>query len=683
MGLRRWLPDTLPLRYKLLALALVPVLLVIPGILALTIHWGSGLNIQYLLLKSNTDLSVARDAFQRTQREYLERLGRLADSRTFRLHLDRGDLVAAQAQVQALVRRSGFDFARLIDARGRPLAGDGPARPSSLQARAAGGVPAMGVEIYSHSELAREDPRLAARVRLPLVRTPRAEPTERTLEDRGMVLHAVYPVMDADGRVSALLEGGVLLNGNLAFVDAIRDLVYGPGSLPEGGIGTVTVFLDDVRIATNVELEPGVRAVGTRVSAEVREQVLERGEPWSKRAFVVNDWYIAAYEPIMDVRGERVGMLYAGFLEAPFKNDYQETLAVLLLMFALALVFAAWLAVAGAGSIFKPIETLTAVVRATQAGQHVRIGPVGARDEVGELARQFDAMLDLLEERNRQIRQAADGLEQTVEARTEELRRKNRELEGTIRTLHETRQQLVTAEKFAALGKLSAGIAHEINNPTAILLGNLELLVQELGEAARPAQGEIELMYEQIERINTLVKNLLNYARPAEYAAQLDTADLGNVLERAGTLSRHLAVKAGIRVSIEHRARTPVRINASELQQVLMNLVINAIQAQPGGGMVEVTSDDWEERGVVIGVRDEGHGIPSEQLAKVFDPFFTTKDQESGTGLGLAISYGLVRRTGGHITVESEVGRGTLFQVWLPREPRKEDPGEGWLNLFG
>src|SRR5690606_17694982 len=177
------------------------------------------------------------------------------------------------------------------------------------------GKPATGVDIFENADLERLSPDLAARARLPLVSTPNAVPTERTEETRGMVVQSASPVTLGDGR-AAVLVGGILLNQNLVFIDTINDLVYREASLPESSQGTATLFLDDVRISTNVRLFEGRRALGTRVSAAVRSAVLGEGRTWLDSAFVVNDWYISAYEPITDRRGERVGMLYVGFLEA-------------------------------------------------------------------------------------------------------------------------------------------------------------------------------------------------------------------------------------------------------------------------------------------------------------------------------------------------------------------------------
>jgi Signal transduction histidine kinase regulating C4-dicarboxylate transport system len=448
-------------RYKLLALTLFPILLVMPVALLAAVYWGSSFSYQQLFMKVTTDLSVAHDMFHRLRRDYLGELARLGESYTFRNALEGGKVEALRGQLQALRRKRGFDFLNLVDGNGRildPARGEGGefVRHSSALVAALGGEATVGVEIYSNRELARESPPLAQRVRLPLVETPRARPTRRNEEDRGMVIRALYPVRNARNQVIGVLDGGVLLNGNFTFVDTLRDLVYGSGSLPEGSIGTVTVFLDDVRISTNVPLAPGERALGTRVSNEVRTRVLDEGHTWIDRAFVVNDWYISSYEPILDVDGNRVGMLYAGFLETPFRHALWQALMVLVLFFLVLMGLSAFISIRGAKSIFRPLETMSRVVRSVRSGEPMRMPRVRATDEIGELAREFDAMLVLLQERNRQISEWAERLEDKVRERTAELERKNEELEQTIRLLRETRRQLVMAEKLAALGEVGS-----------------------------------------------------------------------------------------------------------------------------------------------------------------------------------------------------------------------------------
>jgi two-component system NtrC family sensor kinase len=668
-ALRRRLQGSL--RAKLLLLVLFPILLVAPATVSFAVLWSHGFNRQQLLHRVNTDLVVAHDAFARLQRDYLDVLERLSVSHAFYTAFRDDDAARLQDLLAAVRGTTGFDFVHLTDLSGRHiLTGGGEAgRRSLVQQRAATvGAPAVGLEVFSAADLARESPELAERARLALVATPRSAPTDRTAEDRALVVRAVAPVRDVNGTLVALLDGGVIINRDFALVDAVRDLVYGPDSLPDGSRGTVTVFLDDVRISTNVPLAPGERALGTRVSQEVRDSVLGRGESFVNRAFVVNDWYVSAYEPIVDVAGHRVGMLYAGFLEAPFREAYERTVIIAAAMLLLGVLLAGAVAVLGARAIARPIEQMAAVARDLRAGRDRRIGDVGSRDELGELARQFDETLDLLKLRNDEVRRAADRLEVTVEARTAELRDKNRRLEETVALLRTARRQLVAAEKLAALGEVTAGVAHEINNPIAIIQGNLEVMRQLLGPAARGVDTEVELVLEQVRRIQTIVENLLRYSRPARPVGRPAPVALQRLVADTLVLVEHEAQVRGVRFAVRHDARNPVAIDVHELQQVLVNLLLNAVQASPPGGEVRVHCRDWESRGVVLSVEDQGQGIAAEHLSRVFDPFFTTKGSR-GTGLGLSVSDGIVRGYGGEIRVRSRPGHGACFEVWLLSEP--------------
>jgi len=660
-------------RYKLLTLVLFPILLVMPITLVLAIYWGKVFSYDQLFIKVNTDLSVAHDVFNRIREDYLNRLAILAESHSFYVALESNDEESIKQQITILKNTTGFDYLHILDTKANLLFGDTALpynRVSNLSLTAAQGNPSVGIEIFDHERLSAEDKSLADKNVLPLVKTVRASPTTRKQEDRGMVIRAIYPAKNAKGKVIALLDGGVLLNSNFGFVDTIRDLVYGPGSLPEGSIGTVTVFLDDVRISTNVASNPGERALGTRVSNEVREHVLEQGEVWIDSAFVVNDWYISSYEPIVDINGDRVGMLYAGYLEAPFRLAFWKALGVLILLFIVLMLLSAWLSIRGAKSIFKPLEAMSAVVKATRDGKQLRIGKQESTDEIGELSRELDIMLDLLQERSQQIQEWAAQLEVKVTERTAELELKNVDLHKTIDVLRKTRQQLVLAEKMAALGELTAGVAHEINNPSQVILGNLDIVIEAMGSHLEPVGEEVELIVQQVYRIQDIINNLLQYARPGEYAGYLKKINVNTVIENTLKLLQHMRRTYSFELDLDLKAGHTVRINEQELEQVLVNLIVNAIHALVDDtGKICVASRDWDGKGVVILIKDNGSGMDQDQISRVFNPFYSTKQQGEGTGLGLSLSYGLIRRYGGNITVESETGAGAQFYVWLLSEP--------------
>lgn len=663
------------LRVKLLLLVLFPVLVFMPVILGLAAYWTQQFAYTQLYRRVNTDLAVAHDAFSRIQQDHLAQLKYLGESYTFRTALARGDAATLRNQVAVLRETSGFDFLHLTDPEGHWLytvrtTDHRRSRTSPLQGKAVHtGSGCTGVEVFSRSDLEREDPSLVAQA-------ASADDTQATAPVSGLVLRMVYPVKDRHGAVIALLDGGILLNHNFDFVDAIRNLVYGPGSVPENGWGAVTVFLGARRISTNVP-SPGSetgRALGGHAPAGVLEHVMTQGQKWIVRSWIGGDRYVSGFEPIEDDAGQRVGMLSTEYLEEPVRAAYLRALWGLGVVSLLSMLFAAVVAFRGARAIFRPIEAMAAVVRAQQDGEPRRIGPVDSHDEIGALARQFDTLLELLEERRRQLERAAGDLEEKVAERTCELREKNARLEETISLLHQTRRQLVTAEKLAAIGELTAGVAHEINNPVAVILGNMELIISELGDQARPVQTEIALIMEQITRIQAIVSQLLSYARPAEYAGGVEEVDANAVVENTLMLVRHELKDKRIALETDLRATRPVRIVAQELQQVLVNLLVNAIHAVDGQGRIEVDTADWQGDGIVIRVKDDGRGIAPEHMSRIFDPFFTTGGS-NGTGLGLSVSYGVVQRYGGHISAHSHPGQGACFEVYLFQEPMLREHG--------
>ncbi|MEJ2507959.1 MAG: ATP-binding protein [Gammaproteobacteria bacterium] len=666
------------LRTKLLLLVLFPILVFMPVILGLAAYWTQQFAYTQLSRRVNTDLAVAHDAFSRIQQDHLAQLKYLGESYTFRTALTRSDAATLRNQVAVLRETGGFDFLHLTDPEGHWLytahdRGHRLSRTSPLQRKAIRtGSGSAGVEVFSRSDLEREDASLVDRATLD---GSQADPGDRV---RGLVLRMVYPVKDRHGAVIALLDGGILLNHNFDFVDAIRDLVYGPGSVPKSGWGAVSVFLAGSRVSTNLPRPGGEsgRALGGAAPQAVLDHVMGQGKKWIARFSVGSDRYMSAFEPIEDDSGQRVGMLSTAYLEEPVQAAYLRALGWLGVVSLLSMVFAAAVAFRGAGSIFRPIEAMAAVVRAQQDGQPRRIGPLASNDEIGALARQFDTMLDLLDERHRELERAAEQLEEKVADRTCELQEKNARLEETIQLLHQTRRQLVTAEKLAAIGELTAGVAHEINNPVAVILGNMEVIISELGEQTGPIETEITLIMEQIARIRVIVDQLLSYARPGEYAGGVEEVDVNAMVDNTLVLVRHEFKDKHIDVKTDLRATRPVRIVAQELQQVLVNLLVNAAHAIDSEGTIDIDTADWEGDAVVIRVTDNGRGIQPEHLNRIFDPFYTT-DQTHGTGLGLSVSYGLVQRYGGHIGVHSRPGEGTCFEVFLYQEPSLRDAEVG------
>ena len=659
------------MRTKLLLVALGPFLAVLPVLFFLIFYWGIGYYDRLLNFKVGSDLAVAHEYFIHVRERVGQDVAALGDSYPLVSVARQGDDAALHALLAERRQALGLDFLNFLDAGGHLLAS------SSIAAHAVQQTPSREtwpvvlaamqghnetlIDIYSEAQLQRIGEQAVRQAHLELVATPNAAPTRRKAETDGMMIHSAAPVFDGNGRLLGILEGGRLLNQNLSFVDTMNNLVYPAGSLPDGSAGTATLFIDDVRIATNVRLFGDRRALGTRASAVVRDHVLLHGKTWLDRAFVVNDWYISAYEPIADSFGRRVGMLYVGYLEAPFRQAKEAAIGLLAALFALVCAGGVYFSLRVARDIYTPLTSMNRTMTAVEHGDlRARTG-VQTHDELGSLSRHLDELLDTVQAQNAELQAWGEELDRKVVERTVEL-------EKTNALLVQAQRQLVLAEKLAAIGEITAGVAHEINNPVAVLQGNLDVLRDALGEAAAPARNELQLMDQQIHRINTIVTKLLQFASPGEFAGYVEAVFVDDVVADSLVLVRHLLNQAGIAVVHEKGATLAVAINQGELQQVLINLFTNAVHAMRNGGRLTITTADWRDddgaEGVEIRVADTGVGIRKQDLPRVFDAFFTTKRQ-GGTGLGLSISYTLVARYGGTITVASEEGVGTVFTVRL------------------
>ena len=626
----------LSIRNKLLVMVLMPLLGVLPLLGAFLLWWGSEALDRLLVTKVRSDLAVAQGYFERVLGEIGSSATGVAESAVLlqTLQSRAGDLPTL---LQQLAQREKLDFIRLL--------------PPSTDLR-----DGTSVEVLEPQGQDLLSPDLRQRVPVPLVDTRNATPTARTVEDRAMVLLATRAVHAPGGPLLGHLQAGVLLNRNLPFIDHINEIVYPEGSLPFNSRGTATLFLDDVRISTNVRLfntagserekSGDSRAIGTRVSQSVREQVLGSGFTWLDRAFVVSDWYVSAYQPLADSRGTRVGMLYVGVLERPFTLVKYGALASIGVLFFAVMVLAAFVSLRWARGIFKPLEQMEATMQRVEGGAlDARVGAVASFDEIGRLAAHLDRLLVVVDEHTQH-------LDAKVAERT--------------RALEAAQKQLVMSEKLATVGQLTASIAHEVNNPIAVIQGNLDLLRELLGpEACAQVSGELRLVDEQIERMRLIVTQLLQFARPGDFAGYVEAVDSARALEDCLVLAGHQIARSGIVVLRDYRATRWPQINRQELQQVLVNLMVNALHAMPDGGTLGLATRDAGPDMMEIRVSDTGGGLPEDLLARLFQPFVTRRPD--GTGLGLWISRGLVERYGGDIRASNrqDTARGAVFTVSL------------------
>jgi two-component system NtrC family sensor kinase len=307
--------------------------------------------------------------------------------------------------------------------------------------------------------------------------------------------------------------------------------------------------------------------------------------------------------------------------------------------------------------VSKPVNRLAEGTKKVATGnlQHRII--TNRNDEIGELAESFNKMTENLSKANNEIVQWTKTLEQRVEERTEELKK--------------AQNQLVQSEKMASLGMMAAGIAHEINNPLTTILINSHLLLED-SDYSSSGREELQLVADEATRCGKIVKGLLDFARQTKSEKRL--ADINLILKQTLAIIESQASFHNIKINKNLDDSLPeIWVDINQIKQVFMNIILNAAEAMPEGGSLNISTNLMVNNGLInISFVDSGCGISKENISKLFDPFFSTKESK-GTGLGLALSYGIVKKHNGSIEVESEVGMGSTFVVKLPIKSTQND----------
>ena len=613
--------------------------------------------------KVRLDLNAAREIYQ-GESERIRNVVRLTALRYFiKEALTVNDLEKLRTELTAIREHEGLDVLTLLDDQGavllRARQGIAPgdaAGEETIQRVYETRTALVSTEILSAERLGQESPALAGQACIRLIPTPKARPRSEPEETDGMMIMAAAPVFDYDGRLIGVLSGGVLLNRNNRIVDRVKDVVYRGERYQGKDIGTATIFLEDVRIATNVMSAAGDRAIGTRVSREVYDQVIGRGQPWIGRAFVVNDWYITAYEPIRDIDERIVGMLYVGLLEAPYVAVKNRVLVVFLGIAFVSILLLAVIAFLTTSRVVRRLGELSVATGKVAGGDLTYRLRMKADDEIGRLGASFNRMTEELHKATERYRALMNTLEDKVREKTDQLR--------------QAQDHLVQTEKLTSLGRFAAGIAHEVNNPLTSILLNGHLVAERLKEE-NPLQEHLRLIIDETTRCGTIVRGLLDFSR--QTPPQKEPADVNEVVERTLLLLNSQIIMQQVQVETELERDLPeLQLDVNQMQQVFANMILNALDAMPGGGRLIVRTRMPAAEGVVeVSLADTGRGISREHVSRIFDPFFTTKGT-AGTGLGLSISYGIVRRHGGTIEVDSEPGKGTTMIIHLPVAGRRE-----------
>lgn len=602
------------------------------------------------------DLNTAREIYSGELRHINDVVHLTADRFSFVDALLSDDISQIAAELEQVRKHESLDLMVITDAtghllvcganpgvRGHDLSNDDLIEVVLIRKEAYAATSIMPVEV-----LQRWADALADQACLTLIDTPLARKMIETELHDGMMLKAAAPVLDYEDDLIGVLLGGVLINRNYEIVDTLKETVYENLTYEGKDIGTAAIIQDDVRISTNILNEDGARAIGTRVSEEVYNRVVIDGEAWIGRDYVVNGWYIAAYEPIRDIYNEVIGILYVGVLEQKYVDIQSQAILAFLTISLLGTFAAIMLAYLLSKRISVPIKKLAAASQEIAGGNLMVRVEATSNNELGDLAEAFNAMASSLKQRDEKLKEF-------------------------------TKSKIMESERLALIGQLAANVAHELNNPLQGIVTYSHLLLENIPDdcESEKTSTSIQRIVTQANRCRDIIRGLLDFSRQRKPDATV--CNINSVMQECLTFIENQASFQNIEFVNRFEPELPmILVDPSQMQQVFLNMIINAAEAMEEGGELTLqTKLDTTGDFISIEISDTGHGIPEEDFDRLFDPFFTTKEVGHGTGLGLAISYGIVKEHKGTINVESTLGKGTTFIIRLPIRSEETEIDEG------
>lgn len=569
---------------------------------------------------------------------------------------DRSNLIDTRVSLEKGRIQAEMDILSLTDSKGNvilrtrhPYSTGGNRATDPIVDQALAGQASSGILLLYSDELKMEGSDLPRQAFINLVDTPLSKPRPETTESSGMMLWTAAPVRDEGGKVIGVLYGGTLLNRNWSIVDKIADVVFG-GAAYEGQklIGKVTIFLRDVRIATNVKDKSGNRAIGTRVSAEVYDRVYENGQRWHARAFVVNDWYISAYEPIYDPTKKIIGILYTGILEKKY-NDLRDMINR---SFLLPIIIAVFIAILLSFLLEKMV--LTPVQELRLASQEMAKGNLDYRPKPSRSSPELDTLV-----------QSFRQMSEAISLRDEELKAMNLQLTGA--------NERLTQLNFSYMEMLGF-ISHELKSPlNSMIFGTSSLKDGYLGPINDQQKETLERILKNTEYLETMISHYLNLSRIEKGELEIRKRSANFISEVLNPILIHLEnqIKA-VKMTLDNKIPKDLSILADPnlIRIVMDNLLSNAAKYGREEGRIELSAIETETE-TEISVWNEGEGITPDGLKKLFGKFVRLDQpherKRKGTGLGLFISHEIIQQHHGEIWAESEVGKWTRFTFVLPK----------------
>ncbi len=549
-----------------------------------------------------------------------------------------------------LKKKHKLDFLNLVDKEGliigtsgKPEAINRKVRNDPVIEQAFLGNVTSGTSLISRENLLLKSNELAEHATISLIETERAIPTDRKVEDRGMILETAVPILDEKNQIYGIVYGGILLNRRYDLVDRIRNTVFELDYFEGKPLGTVTIFLGDTRIATNVITADSVRAIGTRISKEVYKTVIENGKRFADRAFVVNDWYLSAYDPIRDAKNNIIGILYVGLLEKKY-TSYKEELTSKFIAIGLAAFFiSVLLANYFSSKIRRPILKLVEATRNISSGKlNARVEGIRGGYEIVELANSFNSMAESLETDSKKLQEAAEQLKKAY---------------------------LEADEKNRAYLEMLGFVTHELKSPLASIVFAIGSLRDRLlGPLTNSQESVLKSSARSADYLNATIANYLNLSRIEEGELKLKILKVyfrNVIVDPAIQRLTEMATDNLMEIKCSVPYDLEINCDPDLMTSVFQNLISNAVKYGFKGTTIKIDSDFQGQNKLVISVYNEGPGFNSSEKELLFTKFSRLNKEnystKSGTGLGLFVTKNIILKHGGEIWADSEHGKWAKF----------------------
>jgi len=502
-------------------------------------------------------------------------------------------------------------------------------------------------EVVPQAELAKEGEELVRQAYMEIISTPKARESPQKKQTSGMMLKVAVPILDINDNLLGVMYGGSLLNRNYEIVDKIKDIVFRGERYKGKETGTATIFQWDVRVCTNVKNEAGLRAICTLIAKDVYAQVLENGRPWVDRAFVVQDWYITAYEPIRNIKGEIIGILYVGTLEEPYTDLRNRVIYSFFGIACLGLVMVLIMAYFITRSITRPIAELARGTEVISGGDLTHEVTIQSKDEVGRLSASFNRM--------------------------------TRTLKGTMEELYGVNNKLQDLNRHYL--EMLSFVTHELMQPMGVLKGYLIMLYDEsLGSLTTSKQKQaVSTMLRNVNGLINMIQKYLQLGRIESGRMEVNKALIPVFAEALNPIledEKQQIEARKMEVVLENEealGKVEVVADPVLLRIVFNNLIGNALKYGREGGKIWCGFREEPDQ-MLFYVKNEGRGIPADKLTKVFEKFSRLEGElerkQRGTGLGLFNAKEIVEKHGGKIWAESEEGQWANFLFTLPKEDK-------------